>query len=167
MKCTTAEAAKYLRKLNEDYVSLLSREEVRRDFLVSLGEDPESVRPPYDFRETQGALDEMEQKIRRVKHAINLFNTTHTVPGFDLTIDEMLVLIPQLTKRKNKLAEMKEKLPKTREQTYSKSNIVDYRYINYNSDEAASEYEKAAEVLSRAQTALDTVNNTETLEIPG
>lgn len=109
----------------------------------------------------------MEQKIRQVKHAINLFNTTHTVPGFDLTIDEMLVLIPQLTKRKNKLAEMKEKLPKTREQTYSKSNIVDYRYINYDSDAAASEYEKAAELLSRAQTALDTVNNTETLEIPG
>ena len=167
MKCTSAEAAKYLRKLNEDYAYLLSREEVRRDFLVSLGEDPESVRPPYDFQETQDALDEMEQKIRRVKHAINLFNTTHTVPGFDLTIDEMLVLIPQLTKRKNKLAEMKEKLPKTREQTYSKSNIVDYRYINYDSDEAASEYEKAAELLSRAQTALDTVNNTETLEFPG
>lgn len=166
MKCTSAEAAKYLRKLNEDYAALISREEVRRDFIVSLGEDPESVRPPYDFRETQIALDEMEQKIRRVKHAINLFNTTHTVPGFDLTIDEMLVLIPQLTKRKNKLAEMKEKLPKTREQTYGKSNIVDYRYINYDSNEAASEYEKAAELLSRAQTALDTVNNTETLDIP-
>ena len=166
MKCTSAEAAKYLRKLNEDYAALISREEIRRDFLVSLGEDPESVRPPYDFLETQIALDEMEQKIRRVKHAINLFNTTHTVPGFDLTIDEMLVLIPQLTKRKNKLAEMKEKLPKTREQTYGKSNIVDYRYINYDSNEAASEYEKAAELLSRAQTALDTVNNTETLDIP-
>lgn len=79
----------------------------------------------------------------------------------------MLILIPQLTKRKNKLAEMKEKLPKTRKHTYSQSNIVDYRYINYGSDEAASEYEKAAELLSRAQTALDTVNNTETLEIPG
>lgn len=166
MKCTSAEAAKYLRKLNEDYAALISREEVRRDFIVSLGEDPESVRPTYDFRETQIALDEMEQKIRRVKHAINLFNTTHTVPGFDLTIDEMLVLIPQLTKRKNKLAEMKEKLPKTREQTYGKSHIVDYRYINYDSDEAASAYEKAAELLSRAQTALDTVNNTETLDIP-
>lgn len=166
MKCTSAEAAKYLRKLNEDYAALVSREEVRRDFLVSLGENPDSVRPTYDFRETQIALDEMEKKIRRVKHAINLFNTTHTVPGFDLTIDEMLVLIPQLTKRKNKLAEMKEKLPKMREQTYGKSNIVDYRYINYDSDEAASEYEKAAELLSRAQTALDTVNNTETLEIP-
>ena len=61
MKCTSAEAAKYLRKLNEDYASLLSRAEVRRDFLVSLGEDPESVRPPCDFRETQDALDEMEQ----------------------------------------------------------------------------------------------------------
>lgn len=107
------------------------------------------------------------RKFSGVKHAINLFNTTHTVPGFDLTIDEMLVLIPQLTKRKNKLAEMKERLPKTREQTYGKSNIVDYRYINYDSDAAASEYEKAAELLSRAQTALDTVNNTETLEIPG
>ena len=64
------------------------------------------------------------------------------------------------------LAEIKEKLPKTCKQTYSKSNIVDYRYINYDSNEAASEYEKAAELLSRAQTALDAVNNTETLDIP-
>ena len=166
MTCTSAEAAKYLRKLNEDYAALISREEVRRDFLVSLGEDPESVRPAYDFRQMQMALDELEKKIRRVKHAINMFNTTHTVPEFDLTIDEMLILIPQLSKRKNKLAEMKEKLPKTREQTYGKSNIVDYRYINYDSDEAANAYEKAAELLACAQMALDAVNNTETLEIP-
>ena len=35
-----------------------------------------------------------------------------------------------------------------------------------NSNEAAIEYEKAAALLARAQTALDAVNNTETLEIP-
>lgn len=64
------------------------------------------------------------------------------------------------------LAEMKEKLLKIREHTYCKSNIVDYRYINYDSDEAASAYEKTAELLSCAQAALDTVNNTESLEIP-
>jgi hypothetical protein len=50
-----------------------------------------------------------------------VFNVTHTVPGFDMTIDQILVYIPQLTAKKIKLYEMKTKLPKTRdESTYKK-----------------------------------------------
>ena len=36
------------------------------------------------------------------------------VDGFGITIDEMLVYIPQLTKRKIKLLKMKSRLPKER-----------------------------------------------------
>ena len=166
MKYTSAEAAKYLRKLNEDYTSLISNEEASKEFLASLGEDPEAVRPEYSFSDTQKILAILEEKIRKVKHAINIFNTTHTVPDFGITIDEMLVLIPQLTKRKNKLYEMKSLLPKSRAEAYGKNgNIIDYRYANYSISEAKAEYEKISDLLSRAQTALDVINNTETIEI--
>lgn len=166
MKYTSAQAGKLLRKLNDDYAALLQKEELSKDFLVSLGEDAETVRPEYDFLSAQRELEEAERKIRVVKHALNAFNARTIVPEFGVTIDEMLVLIPQLSKRKQKLAAMRGKLPKMREKSgYGSSSTVEYRYVNYEVSQAEKEYEKASEVLAKAQMALDSANNSQTLEI--
>lgn len=168
MKYTSSQAGKMLRKLNDDYAALLKKEEMSKDFLVSLGENAESVRPEYDFLSIQKELEEIERKIRIVKHALNVFNSQTVIPEFGITIDEMLVLIPQLSKRKQKLAAMKGKLPKMREQSngYARiSSVVEYRYLNYEVSEVESEYEKVVELLAKAQMALDLANNSQTLEI--
>ena len=165
MKCTSAEAGKMMRKLVEEKSSIEMREHNGKEFLAAVGEDLESVRPEYDFAKTQSALAEVERKIRKLKHALNVFNSTTVIPEFDMTIDEMLVYIPQLTARKNKLSSMKDKLPKVREQNRMNSSILDYRYLNYDVNEVAAEYEKAADTLAKAQNALDAVNMTMTLDI--
>ena len=165
MKYTSAEAGKLLKKLNEEQSSIILREQNGKEFLAAVGEDLESVRPDYDFRRTQTALCEIEAKIRKLKHALNVFNSVTVVPEFAMTIDEMLVYIPQLTMRKNKLARMKDRLPKVREQTRVNSSILDYRYLNYGVDEAAAEYDKISDTLSKAQNALDAANMNQTLEI--
>ena len=141
MKYTSAQANKLLKKLNDEYSALLDKEQRSRDFRAAMGEDIESVRPAYDYAKTQARLEELEGTIRRLKHAINRFNTTQVVDGFGITIDEMLVYIPQLTKRKSKLLEMKSRLPKEEE-----------------------DYEKTSDELSRAQLALDTVNQRDSFE---
>ena len=166
MKYTSAQANKLLKKLNDEYSALLDKEQRSRDFRAAMGEDAESVRPAYDYAETQARLAELEEKIRRLKHAINCFNTTHFVDGFDMTIDEMLVYIPQLTRRKNKLLEMKSRLPKERveEQYGRQSNIIDYTYTNYDRAAVEADYEKTTDELSRAQLALDTVNQRDSFE---
>ena len=89
-----------LRKLNDNYQALIDKEELSREFDAAVGEDVESVRPAYDYSAVQAQLDTIQAQVRRIKHAINVFNTTHIVPGFDMTVDEMLVHIPQLTKKK-------------------------------------------------------------------
>jgi len=167
MKYTSAQANKLLKKLNDEYSALLDKEQRSRDFRAAMGEDIESVRPAYDYAKTQARLEELEGAIRRLKHAINCFNTTQVVDGFGITIDEMLVYIPQLTRRKNKLLEMKSRLPKERieEQYGRQSNIIDYRYANYDIAAVEADYDKTVDELSRAQLALDAINGRETFNL--
>ena len=167
MTYTSAQANKLLKKLNDEHAALLDKENRSKDFRAAMGEDVESVRPTYDYADTQKKLAELEQHIRKVKHAINEFNATHIIPDFGMTIDEMLVYIPQLTQRKNKLADMKARLPKQRvdEQYGRQSNIIDYSYANYDLAAVEADYEKVADELSRAQLALDAVNQRDTFEL--
>ena len=167
MKVTSAQAAKILRRYEDEMYGILTNEELSREFLAAVGEDVESVRPAYSYTETQAKLEELENKIRSLKHTINVFNSTQVVPGFDMTIDQMLIYLPQLSRRRDKLHTMKSKLPKAREaQQYGKtSNIIDYRYMNYDIAEVERDYMSLSDTLARAQTALDTVNNTVTFDI--
>lgn len=169
IRMTSAEAAKLLRKLNEELDNVLLMEEQSREFSAALGEDVESVRPAYDYAQVQEQIEELEVRIRQVKHAVSSFNLAQEVPGFDgMTIDQMLVYIPQLNRRKVKLSRMQQRLPKQREQVSygGGSQIIDYSYANYDLEAVKADYEKVSEELSRAQTALDLVNTTAQLEIP-
>ncbi len=165
MRFTSAEAAKLLRRLNDEKSSLLARERSGAEFIAAIEEDIESVRPQYDFKATQKKLVELDEKIRTVKHALNVFNSTTVLEEFGMTIDQMLVYIPQLSERKDRYARMKDKLPKVREQAYHASGVLDYRYLNYDVLDANAEYEKTADALAKAQMALDKANAQFTLEI--
>ena len=165
MNYTSAQAAKLISKLQQDYEVIAAREENAKTFPASVGEDVESVRPEYDYAETKARLAELEAKIRKVKHAVNVFNTVTVVPGFDMTIDEMLVYIPQLSKKKAKLREMADTLPKERIRSFERSNVIDYKYVNYDIDAVKADLDSVTEELSAAQLALDSVNHALTLEI--
>ena len=168
MKYTSAQANKLLKKLTEQIYSIRELESKSSIFYAAVGEDVESVRPEYDYAKTQQSIDELENSIRTVKHAINQFNATTIVEGFDMTIDQILVYIPQLTSKKRRLAAMAQRLPKQRSDSRMMSRnttIIDYEYTNYDIKTVAEDYERVSEELSRAQTALDLVNSTETMEI--
>ncbi|MBQ6480924.1 MAG: hypothetical protein IJI45_07400 [Anaerolineaceae bacterium] len=162
MKMTSAQAAKELRKLNDQHEALLARENKAREFTAAIQEDIETVRPAYDYTARQEELAALEEKTRKLKHAINCFNLQQEVPGFGMTIDQMLVYIPQLTARKKKLNYMRKKLPREREDSgYGRSsNIVEYKYANYDIAAVEADYVKTVDELSAAQNALDQVNST-------
>lgn len=159
MKYNSAQAAKLLSKLQQDFDSLAVLEANAKTFLASVGEDVESVRPEYDYKATKKELDALSLKIRKVKHAINVFNTTTVVPEFGITIDELLVYIPQLSAKKAKLRGMADTLPKARENNYGKSNIIDYRIVNYDIKQVKKDLDVVTDELAKAQLALDTINH--------
>jgi hypothetical protein len=165
MKYTSAEANKLLKALETRRNSLLSIEEKSSNFVISVGENVEEVRPEYDFHSIQDELAELNGKIRTVQHAINVFNTTHTVPGFDdMTIDQVLIYLPQLSSQVEKLRRMAEALPRERKENF-RSNLVEYNIANYDPKEAAAEYERAQAELSSLQLALDAANAGEMMEL--
>ena len=83
-----------------------------------------------------------------------------------MTIDQMLVYLPQLMVRKMKLDVMRKKLLRERTPNYGRNNnIVEYTYANYDIEQVQEDYLKAADMLARAQNALDAVNNSVTFEV--
>ena len=53
---TSAMAAKHLKKLNDQRISLLSMEKKAKEFTAAIQEDIETVRPAYDYAVTQKEL---------------------------------------------------------------------------------------------------------------
>ncbi|MBR4236351.1 MAG: hypothetical protein IKR85_09885 [Clostridia bacterium] len=166
-KYTSSQAAKVLRGLNQKRTDLLALEAKSSRFVAALEEDMESIRPPYDFAAVQAEIGALEKKIRALKHAISVFNLTTEVPGTGMTIDEVLVYLPQLAQRCEKLRGMQACLPKERSDasSYNQSNFIEYKIANYDIDAARAAYAAASNELSRVQLALDKANMTNTFEV--
>lgn len=163
---TSAEASKMLKKILEEKSILLANERQSSVFNASLGEDVESVRPVYDYEETQTALEDFNRRIRILKHAINCFNSSQVVGETGMTIDQVLVYIPQLTEMRSRLYDMQNRLPKQRTSVggIGSNTVIDYRYTNYSVEKAKEDYTRVSDELRMIQTALDVVNTTVTME---
>lgn len=167
MRYTSAEAAKRLRALNEEHDALILEMEQKATFMAAMGEEPDSVRPEFDFGAIWEKILTVEAKIRKVKHAINVFNASTIIDELEMTIDQVLIYIPQLTAQKYRLTEMAARLPKQRENVAFGRTvpIIDYTYANYDIEEAKKRLQVVSEQLSKAQLALDLANSTLTFEI--
>lgn len=167
MVYTSAEAAKLLRALNEEHDALIIEMEQKATFMAALGEDPDSVRPEFDYEAVWEKNLTLEDRIRKVKHAINVFNASTVIDEMAMTIDQILIYIPQLTAQKNRLADMASRLPKQRENVaYGRTSpIIDYKYTNYDIEIAKGQLQAVSDQLSKAQLALDLANSTLTFEI--
>ena len=166
MKYTSAEANRLLKKLADDRKILLSEEENSSTFKASVGENPDDVRPDYNYLQTQATINQIDEKVRKIKHAINLSNINTVLPNAGITVDVALILMPQLKGMKNKLSIMQSRLKKQRaDDRYSSSPIIDYEYANYDINIVKQDYNKVSKQLSDLQLELDSVNNSVLIDI--
>ena len=161
-KMTSAQAAKELKRLNEEHAALVATEARASVFTAAIQEDVDAARPDYDYEVVLDNLADIEKKIIKLNHSISQFNLNTRVPGFGMTIDEMLIYIPQQTALKKRLDKMRSRLPKERiNNGFSRSsNFIEYNYCNYDVGQAELDYEDVSKRLAEAQMALDRVNTT-------
>ena len=164
-KMNSQEANKLLNKINSQIKSLEAIESMSSTFIAATIENVEDVRPEYNFWKVRNEITILQEKVRKIKHAINLFNVSTELPGMSITIDQALIFMPQLTSNLYKLEAMKTKLPKERIHS-SSGNIIDYKYANYDIKDAEEEYEATSDMLAKLQNAMNIVNSTIEFDIP-
>lgn len=165
---TSAYANKVLRKLQDDKDFWMNKEREGYVYVAALDEEP--VVPDYDYRSVADAIAEIDDKIVKIKHAINIVNATNKIEIGDksLSIDSILVRMAQLNKRKAVLDRMRKLQPKTRVNSgvYAvRKAAPEYQYINYDLELIKKEYEIIDTEIATMQIALDKFNQTFEFEI--
>ena len=126
--------------------------------------NPEELRPEFDFTATVDGIRSIDEKIRKIKHARNVFNTTTVLPEEKMTVDEALVLMATLNNNYGYFADLGNRQPKTRNRTQYKGEI-EYTYTNYNIGEAKKLAKDMYERILEIQSKLNLVNSTYNFEI--
>lgn len=163
-KVSPQTVAKKINALKEELKDLERSEKQSCTFTFTVGEDFEAIRPSYDYKETQKRYMELTEEIRKLRHTMNVFNTSTIVPGFDMTIDQMLCYLPQLRERKQILKKLKDQ-PISGRSSGIFEGIVRYEYCNYSVQKATEDYKKIADEYAKAHTALDLINVTGEIEV--
>lgn len=167
MKMTSAYANKIIKQLKEERLFLLNREHEDSTYTVAEGEEP--LIPEYNYEEVRDKISEISEKIYKIKHAINVANTTQfvTIGDKEYTIDMLLVRMAQLNERKITLNEMRSKPHRVRKSGYysSSTRSIEYVYTNYDPEVAKADFEKISKEIMEIQLALDRHNQTYTFEV--
>jgi hypothetical protein len=166
---TSAYANKVLRKLTEDKEYWRRKENEGCTYVAAIDEEP--VIPDYDYEKVAAEITAIDEKILKIKHAININNATNRVAVGDaeMTIDEILVKMAQLSKRKAVLDNLRKREPKTRINSglySSRKTAPEYEYVNYDIELVKKEYERIDAEIAAMQIALDKYNQTFEFEVP-
>lgn len=159
MQMTSAQANKLLKKLNDDKNFLLNQERSFNNYVVALGETP--VIPEFNFVENATKINDIDCQIRKIKHSINVANSTHgfTINNKTITIDEALIYMAQLTTYKKRFDILRQCQPKKRLESFA-AKTPEYQCINYEIKDAQEKYELADKTLTELQLKLDEYNQT-------
>lgn len=160
---TSASANKLLRKLEDEKSHLLQMESETCTYV--LAQDEEAEPPAYDYAATRGRVHEIDERVRRIRHALHEFNMRTTLSESGMTIDEALIVMAQMSNECRRLDRMREILPRQREANRYGTKVVEYRYANFDVAQAQRDYLALSERIAELQLQIDLCNQTITFEL--
>lgn len=160
MELTSASANKLVKSYNERIDRLYRIIAERKTYIEVEGSKP--IIPDFSYNKVQAEIEEYSRKVLKLKHAINVFNSTTDIPDIGFTIDNALVRMAQLSRQKQLLSSMCDAPERKLNNGYSARNSgqVEYECLNYDTEVVAADYEAVCLELYDLQIQLDLVNNT-------
>lgn len=166
---TSASAGKHLRRLEDEKSQLLRQEHDTCTYVLAQGEKDEP--PVYDYAATRARVAAIDAEVCKVRHALHAFNMATTLPDSDLTIDEALIVLAQLSVEQRRLDAMRSRQPRARVSRRSgwgsdaSPSLVEYEYANYDVAQAECDYQAITDRICDLQLKLDLGNQTVTFEV--
>ncbi len=161
MKMCHSEVIKYIKELENQKTMLLHKEEINSVYVYQTTDSV--IVPEYDYETTRKQLDDLDVRIRRLKHILSVANCTVEVEGFGVTIGEALVMLAQYQNKAQTLERMASRQQKI--QSSSFAGKMEITECNYDVAQVARDYEKLRLVISKLQVAIDRANLINTVEV--
>ena len=159
---TSDGANKLLKKLETEKQIVLNSIDDLSVYIAAVTEQPEELKPKFDFCESMKRLEDLNDKIIRLRHARNMFNLATKLKN-GMTIDQALIKLAMLNKYVEKIKNMSTRQEKSRVRSSgfsARSNEIEYQYINYNLDDAKGKYEEIVDEIMSIQEELNLINTT-------
>ena len=157
---TSASASKQIRVYEEEKMHLLQEEKQVCTFELSSDEEFEA--PEYDYEGVRARVAELDDKVRVLRCALHAFNVATVLPESNISIDEALVLLAQLSNERFRLSSLRSTLPKQRVSArYQQgTKVVEYCYANFDVKKAEADYQAVSERIRNLQMEIDYANQT-------
>lgn len=165
MKITPDGAQKRIRSLEEERQQLVEEINQLSTFVVAVSEgDPEELRPEFNFFAAAEEIRKIDEQIRKVKHARNVFNVETVLPGETITVDEALVWMAMLNKNYEYYVKFGNRQQKERSRTGFNKEI-EYVYTNYDIQEVRQYGKTMYAKLLEIQSKINLINSTYYFEV--
>ena len=161
MKMCHSEVIKYIKELESKKHVVLRFES--NNCTYTYQDENAKIVPKYSYKDTRKAVDILDTKIRKLRHALAVANCTVMVDEFNVTIGEALVMLAQYQNKCDLLSEMSSRQQISQRSSYS--GKMDVTCCNYEVSTALKDYESLRLVISRLQVAIDRANLTNYVEV--
>lgn len=161
MKICNSEAMKAVKELEEKKRNIIYAEDNRSR--ISYKEGEKKVLTNYDYPATRKAVAEIDERIRKIKHALAVCNCNAIVDDFGITIGEALVYLAQLNAEYRQLDNLSEYNKLSRRITAN--GVLEYTECLYEPEEVIKDLEALHSKICKLQIAIDRANLTNYIEV--
>lgn len=161
MKVCNSEARKLIKELEERKNLVVYTEEYRSR--ISYKEGEEKTLTKYDYAATRKELCEIDERIRKIKHALAVANCSVKIDGFDITIGEALVYLAQLNAEYDRLDDLTDYDKLSRRITAN--GVLEFTECLYDPEKVESDQRALYSQIGKLQVAIDRANLTNYIEI--
>ena len=161
MKMCNSEAMKLIKELETKKDKFIYVEDHHSK--ISYKEGEEKVLTNYDYAQTRKIVAQLDERIRKIKHALAVSNCATVIEYFDITIGEALIYLAQLNAERAQLDELSENVKLSRRIT--PNGVIEYTECLYDPEQVEKDMEELRAKIGKLQIAIDRANLTHYVDV--